>query len=119
MNIVYFQEQDDDDAVEVEDQLQNHLSDSLLHALDKLRTGSQRNTGGWTAHADLRGFEGEAMSKEVFVREVRCQLGVRLTKEQAEILFWYFDSDHGGTISFVEMLSKIQRKIIYFLLFIA
>ena len=89
--------------------LQDHFSDSLIDALHKLRVGSQQNVHGRSLHADLRGFEGKPMSKEVFIREVRGQLGVHLTKKEAEILFWYFDSDHGGTVSFVEMLTKIQH----------
>ena len=103
------EKEEEEDSAIVEDQLQDHLSESLMQALNKLRSGSQANMGGWSSHADLRGFEGEAMNKEVFVREVRSQLGVRLTTEEAEILFWYFDSDHGGTVSFIEMLTKIQR----------
>jgi hypothetical protein len=81
---------------------------SLLHALKKVKDGAVRNCHGGT-HVDLRGFQGEDMTKDMFLRELRTQLGIRLTTHEADILFYYFDSDHGGTVSFIEILQKLSR----------
>ena len=89
--------------------VQEHVAASLLHALGKMKIGATRNVHGRGSHVDLRGFRGEEMSLTVFVREIRSQLGVRLTENESTILFYYFDKDHGGTVSFVEILFKLQR----------
>ena len=89
--------------------VQEHVAASLVHALNKMKIGCTRNIHGRGTHVDLRGFQGGDMTKDIFVREIRGQLGVRLTHNEANILFFYFDADHGGSVSFTELLIKLQR----------
>lgn len=83
------------------------LAKCLLSSLDKVKNGAKQNSYHGMNNSDLRGFSGSMTPKE-FSRQLRTQLGVRLSLQELEIFLFYLDKNHDGLISFSEVIKLLR-----------
>ena len=81
--------------------LQNHILNTILSKIDDALLYRR---------PDLTNFKRQALTKEYFGMQVHHVLNIRLTPEELDILFNYFDKDGDGTLDYVEVFRRFFAK---------
>ena len=86
----------------------------LISAMEQVKMALQKNAHGKT-HVDLRGFQGRKLMPKEFRKQLKIQLGLKLSDPEYELVYAYFDRDGDGSIDYVEVMHKflhVSRMVV-------